>query len=85
MDQTCTPYSGSAGYSPLDQQRSQTDATVIIFNVHVTLNKTGFNSMGPLTQTFSNSKYNSHTLSTLLEAVDVEEPSCQRAQRAVAL
>ena len=39
--------------------------------------------MGLLTQTVSNSKYNSHTLSMLLEAV--EESRCQWAGRAVAL
>ena len=67
-------------------KKSQIDAIVTSFLTYSwPLNKTGFNSMGPLTQTFSNSKYNSYTLSTLLEAVDVEEPSCQCAQRALAL
>lgn len=67
-------------------KKSQIDAIVTLFLTYSwPLNKTGFNSMDPLTQTFSNSKYNSHTLSTLLKAVDVEEPSCLCAGRAVAL
>lgn len=67
-------------------KKSQIDAIVTLFLTYSwPLNKTGFNSMDPLTQTFSNSKYNSHTLSTLVKAVDVEEPSCLCAGRAVAL
>ena len=48
MDQTYTPYSGSAGSSPLDQQEVPDRRHChIIFNVQLTLKQDRFQQHGP--------------------------------------